>query len=291
MIETILSILILWLTLSGGIYGLFYAIEKTVNKKAKIGATEWLKSMAERSISKTIVESPRWFIEAFDSVFGEKHLTWRCFRRSCIASVIAVFVMAIFSFLSDPISWQIFSKSEPVARTLGMFIAIFIMAMFLNFIPDYISLLETRWILGKTKNSGIKKLLLLLILDVILTGGIFFLGTLIFVIVLGVLAGNFPHLLDFTFNTMFENFNNLLKFPLYIFFYAAYFTSIWFYFFIASSIITNIAYSLGRFGNCMINWLDLDKKPFQSMGLISVALCTGLLVLALIIREIMSFSG
>lgn len=287
MIETILPILILWVTWSGGVYGLFYAIEQTANKKAKEGTAKWLKSMAEKSISQTIVESPIWFIEAFDSVFGKKHLTWRCFWRSCIASIAGVLVMTILLGILNPNSWkQLFIYGD----TKEAVFVIFLGTSIFNFVPDYISLLETRWILSKATYKDINALIALLILDVVITGGIFLLCMGVIVWVIGLIRGDVIPVNEFL-----GAISDAIRFtdrtgPLTmgIFFYAAYFTSVWFYFFVASSIITKVAYSLGRFGNWMIALLDADRKPFQSMGLISVALSTGLLALYLVIKGIMS---
>ena len=41
-------------------------------------------------------ELPNWpsmFVALFDRVFTEKHLSWRCFRRSSVASVATVLVI------------------------------------------------------------------------------------------------------------------------------------------------------------------------------------------------------
>jgi len=280
MIETISA----WLGFSLVLIAIFNYIDQAATKKTKVGVAKWLKSMAKRSVSQTIVESPQWFIFAFDSVFGEKHLTWRCFRRSSIASIIAVFGMSIFEYFLNPIAWQQYFKSESVITgTLIVFVAILILALILNLVPDYVSLLETRWILNKTKNAGIRKLLVLLILDVILTGGIFISGAIIFVLIINILQGLPIYLL--TFRNLLDMIN-WLQFPVSIFFYAAYFTSIWFYFFTAASIITKMVYSLGRFGNLIVDNLKVDNKPFLSMGVILVVFSVPPLALYLVIKGI-----
>jgi hypothetical protein len=53
------SIVIIWGALIGGIWLLFYAMEETATPDAKRSAAGWIKRIAAKSISQTIVESPR----------------------------------------------------------------------------------------------------------------------------------------------------------------------------------------------------------------------------------------
>jgi len=62
---------------------------------------------------------------------------------------------------------------------------ILFLALMLNLVPDYMCLLETRWILRRVAQAGIKGLIVLLVLDVIITGGIFACGIGIVRLVLG----------------------------------------------------------------------------------------------------------
>lgn len=291
MIEKILSILIAWVTLSGGVYALFYAMEQTANRDAKRKAANWLKSLAKKSISETIIETPKWFIRAFDSIFGERHLTWRCFRRSCVASITAVFFMIIIYRLYDSSSWELIFFSVGGRSLIGLsaaiIIALFVITLIVNLVPDYLSLLETRWILSKAENAGIMRLAMLLILDVIITGGIFVFwsGISMYVFIRGIMFSEGVHS---SIDLFFEKVRYFTQFPIGIYFYAAYFTSIWFYLFTASSLVVKVIYSFGRFGNSAIALLDIDKKPFQSMGILAIALLTGFFALIFVIYEIIN---
>ena len=101
----LISILIVWATLIGGVWILFNAMEKTAKSVAKRKASKWIKGMVKKSIKETILESPRWFIKVFDRIFGEKHLTKKCFFRSSVASMITVFFMIVMWYVLDPASW------------------------------------------------------------------------------------------------------------------------------------------------------------------------------------------
>jgi len=268
------SIVIIWGTLIGGIWLLFYAMEETATPDAKRSAVDWIKSIAAKSTSQTIVESPRWFIEAFDRIFGDRHLTWRCFLRSCVASIMAVFVMTVVWAVLNPISWQQFLRYVGVDAGVDAFRMIFIFAFFLNLVPDYISLLETRWIFRKVAHAGMKELIVLLVLDAILTGVIFFSGVGIIILIYSVNTGDWVGV-----HTLLEFLNAFILFrgseiPIGILFYSTYFTSVWLYLFIAASVATKLLYSLGRTGNQVLALLKIEEKPFNSMGLLLIGFLT-----------------
>ena len=274
MVGRIVSLLVAWATLVGGVWLLFSAIEATTTSVAKRKVADWLNSIATKSISQTVVESPRWFIEAFDRIFGDRHLSLRCFSRSCVASIMAVLVITIMWVVLDPTSCKRFFSSEGAS---GIFFILFV-ASILNLVPDYLSLLETRLILRRVAHAGEKSLIVVMILDVIITGGIFicwFIAiSLIFYRVSGESLGvDVDALLEILSGFIF--FQNEIDPPDWsIFFYSTYFTSVWLHLFIVSSVATKLLYSLGRIGNWVLALLDIDGKPFQSMGLIAVGLLT-----------------
>ena len=253
------------------IKGIFELMENTANPDAKRSATDRIKSIAAKSISQTIVESPQWFIEAFDRIFWGRHLTWRCFLRSCGASMISVVVMTIVWVFLDPISWQQF-LSYNGEGVIGM---ILVFAFVLNLVPDYISLLETRWVLRIVAHTDIKELIVLLVLDVLITGGIFFCGVVVVVLIYGVSSGDWITLAELPeVLSRFILFQRADVVPFGIFFYSTYFTSVWLYLFIAASIATKLLYSLGRTGNQVLALLKVEEKPFNSMGLLLIGFLT-----------------
>lgn len=278
--ETIERILLLagaWIALSGGITLLFERVGNTASQEGKKRAADWLKSLAKKSTSKTIVESPQWFIEAFDSIFGEKHLTLRCFLISCVISISTVILITILYVTLFPTSFLNELEVESIKYGIAV---VLIGALFFNLFPDYFSLLETRWILHHVKHSNFKKLCGFLILDAIITGLVFLCAILIVVIVASIASGdpipiNFGKLEPFVLE-IYELFSTMIRLEtaLCIFFYSTYFTSIWLYLFIASSISIKFVYSMGSFGNWLMGFLDVDNKPFRTMGITITAYVT-----------------
>lgn len=141
MSDGLISLSVAWASLISGVLILFHYVERGITPDTKIKVADWLKGMAARSISQTLIESPRRFIEAFDGVFGKKHLTNRCFLISCVASIMSVIFLTIIWAALDTKSCLSYFSRFPVTEA---FLRIFLIATFLNIFPDYISLLETR---------------------------------------------------------------------------------------------------------------------------------------------------
>ena len=285
MMDGISSLLILWAASIGAIITIFRVMDETATPDAKRKVADWIKSFAAKSISQTIIESPQWFIEAFDRIFGERHLTLRCFFRSCVASLLAVFAITIMwiVMVEDPTPRQAYFSY----LAIDLIMAIFGFALVLNLVPDYISLLETRWILHNVAHADVKKLIVLLVLDVIITGGIFACGFGIVWVVIGESVAEYLELMGM--GILFRSYGSGLS--LGIFFYSTYFTSVWLYLFIASSIATKLLYSLGRVGNWVIASRDIEGKPYQSMGLITIGILTFFFAIYVIFYVIMGVIG
>lgn len=264
-IENIFPLLGTWVTVVGGIGILFERMEKTASLEGKKKVSDWLKSLTTKSVSKTLVESPLWFIEAFDKIFGDKHLTWHCFLRSCIASIFSVTIMTIILFFLNPTIFGVY-----IEQIYWVYIFVFIF----NILPDYISLLETRWILHNIRNAGIQKLSVLLIFDVIITTVIFFGVTLITVPPFIVFISSEP---SFSYQKfLYEIFINIITGSSFasVYFYSTFFTSIWLYLFIISSITVKFLIPSGRFGIWVMSFFDINEKPFLTMGITIILFVT-----------------
>lgn len=274
---SILNIIGTWTASLTGIAILFKAMEYTTPEDKKRSAANWLKSIADKSTSNTIIDSPQWFIESFDRIFGEKHLTRRCFVISSISSIIAVFFMLILWGLLSPNIFIEIVKYKP-----HNLVSIFFAGLFLNLVPDYISLLETRWIMNHVADKKIRVLSKILILDVIITGLIF---SSFFSIMFLILGSNIDNIFNIL-NRMILFIETDVPPPVGILFYSTYFTSVWFYLFIISSIGAKVIYSFGHFGNTIMDFFGVQKTPFQSMGTITMILVTVCFVIYAVINSI-----
>ncbi len=127
------------------------------------------------------------FRSLFDFVFGPRHFSWKCFRRSCTFSLVAATIMTIWlmsgtgfasrhlhRILADPTT-----PSEDRLIRLGWFGATWFLSFWLpvvifNFIPDYFSLLDTRWIVRLIETCKSPRwLIIYVIVDLVATTGVF----------------------------------------------------------------------------------------------------------------------
>ncbi|MBA55189.1 MAG: hypothetical protein CMK89_12110 [Pseudomonadales bacterium] len=144
MLEYIHSLQGLALTWFGGLFALMTAFRMvTKNADQELGAD------VRDSIAIMLLDlKPRmpgeWiqgFNRIFDLVFGEEHFRWRCFGISMLISVVFylfffwIYVGVLDVEFDERDSWFYFGVAP-------------LFAIMCNGLVDYISLLETRWILG-----------------------------------------------------------------------------------------------------------------------------------------------
>ena len=118
-----------------------------IDPASRKAVTGWLKNL-------DLPEGLNWpsmFVTLFDRVFTEKHLSLKCFRRSSVASVAAVVVLTLTVAVVDA------SILDDFLGEFGILVSAIIIAsltLFLNLLPDYLSLYETRLVLGFMAKSG-----------------------------------------------------------------------------------------------------------------------------------------
>ena len=158
----------------------------------------------------------RTFCALFDAVFGEDHFSWRCLWRSAVASLVAVLLI-----------WTLMGEAGLIGArlraevSLGWLLAA---ALFVNVVADYLSLLETRWLLGRLhrlKSAWLQALALLG--DLIVSGAIIWVAIrLLPGPILGIEAESFAEVLG-----IFSVFSVL--------FYSTFLTSAWSWAYVGST--------------------------------------------------------
>ena len=108
----------------------------------------------------------RQFCLIFDRFFGARHLTIDCFLRSCLASLVSVTALYL---LFGPILGLLIEPAEEKTA----FWKVLLIGAALNVLPDYLSLLETRWLLGKMNRiSSVPGRLAVLAVDLLASAAI-----------------------------------------------------------------------------------------------------------------------
>src|SRR5713226_6286568 len=82
-----------WFALAYGIWWFFKMNEEALKPAAKERYTRLLLGTDTERVT---VLWPETFVGVFDSLFGEEHFTWKCFVRSCAASIEIVIGLAAF---------------------------------------------------------------------------------------------------------------------------------------------------------------------------------------------------
>jgi hypothetical protein len=141
--------------LVGIVWKFFERVESLLTENTKLEIAVWL--LDRKRLSPTFQNWPDTFAKVFDRVFGTKHLSWKCFLRSCVAST-TVFILTICLTSKDPFAFHV---SHQV-------LAVIIMAGGFGCLSDYASLLETRWSLSLMSRSRSVSLWMILVLGDIL---------------------------------------------------------------------------------------------------------------------------
>ena len=107
------------------------------------------------------------FCQFFDAVYGENFWSWRRFLRSCFLSGLALFFVALSIGLD-----RVFMRPSEISAS--QYFMSYSISLAINLVADYISLQETRWVLGRTRNSSTMAVLGWVCIDLALTAMVFF---------------------------------------------------------------------------------------------------------------------
>lgn len=210
---------------------------------AKESLTLWLWGEYDETWSKH-------FCNLFDAVFGSKHLSWQCFIRSALASVLSVsLIYILFSTVLD-----VLNPSSRAGSDLPIFQALLLGAI-INIIPDYLSLFETRWVLKRFDHiKSFSGQLFILVVDAIATGSIIWLAINVFQWITG--------------GSSLSAVEMLALFSIYsLFFYSTFLTSIWAWLFAITT------WFMRLFAHTPLKEvLDIETKPVEQIALIGAIL-------------------
>jgi hypothetical protein len=137
---------------------LFYGVQKffdvvgdKLNNDTRLEIAVWL--LDRKKVSPAFQKWSSMFADVFDRVFGSKHLSWKTFGRSCIATLISCSLCSLFFAFA-------------YLKRLTLVPALFGATLLFSF--DYLSLLETRYILRiMSRSRSIFGVTLLLVIDLL----------------------------------------------------------------------------------------------------------------------------
>lgn len=259
-----------WFSFIAGIWALFERAEVVLREDVRNRLSLWLRN---RFSAAEMQRWPSFFTAIFDSIFGEQHFSWKCFIRSTIASVSAVIIMSLVVWATNEHLWDEFLGN-------GMFSAVMqvlFITLMVNILPDYLSLLETRYVIGYVSRSGIFGRSFLLLADLVATTAIF-----VVALVIARILGSVIFQTDLPFDVLIlDVIEEIPEFIVNgstfrsggdgsitgIWFYSTFFTSVWVWLFYLSSLFAKLFRFIGKY-------FDIDRKPLRSLGFICTLIIT-----------------
>ena len=216
--------------------------------------TNWLKGNNDRTWATQ-------FCTFFDTLFGPRHLSLKRLMRSAIASVLAVVVLyVLFAHVLGVLGTRALGSMD-LWQALGALVMV-------NIVADYLSLIETRWLLERFRRvRSVAGQAALLAADLVFTGAIVFL-----------LLAAYGY---FVLGAVPRPIEVLALFSVYsIFFYSTFLTSVWAWLYCASSWFVRLFTHL-RLGRIF----DVDKNPVKQIALVGAGLIVlGSLALGPLVR-------
>jgi len=257
-----------WFLVSGLFWKLFERCEKAATDEARTLASNW---MANYNPGEHINHLAEIFCNSFDNVFGERHLTWKCFFRSSAASTISVIVMLLL--------WIGIRPNEVIETNFyDSMTALISWVLVWNLLPDYLSLLQTRLIVKRIKTHP-KLTILWLFIDIILTAvlaiSVWLIVFLVFYLINS--QNTFSEFIDVFSNVILPLSNGGDPIPSPgVIFYSTFFTSVWLWLYIVSGLLSKLTNSANTTFAIVKKLLFRVDQPFISLGAMSVIFITGI---------------
>lgn len=279
-----------WACAMATIWFLFEKTEDTINAETKASISAWLKNV---NVGQDVLSWPRQFSIVFDQIFGKTFFCSRFFFRSCIASTVASLISFCIWAGSHPDYLQ-YCLQYPFLSNAA---AAAFLTVILNYVPDYVSLMESRWIIKQMTRTSLSRFLPLLVLDAILSAGIWMLGLLMMFVLLwvqdldgSVISPTSAKMLGIMKNAVLftaRDANEMSVFGIY--FYATFFTSVWVWLYAASGLTVKIILLVVSNVNRLLSFLDIDNKPLRAMGMIAMLMVTFIYLIVLALNFVARF--
>lgn len=223
---------------------------------------------------------PKHFAALFDKRFSTRHLSLYCFLMSSLFSLLTVLLMSlIFLFLRTPFKNEGASPTTVIVALAGAGV-LTIPSIILNFIPDYLSLLETRYLLKLMEETNSSfRLVILLVVDLLLTSC---LGALVFYVGASTLSlVEAQPALDWILYGIWgfwcekdPPYQIILIF-MSLYFFSTFFTSAWIWLYAFAQGVVRSAHRLDTIVKCLQFMLPIEERPFRSIGIVATILAVG----------------
>jgi hypothetical protein len=252
--------------LAGIIWKFFERVEAVLTDATKKEIARWLrvKNFETGIIAEEAEAWPETFARVFDQVFGKTHLSWRCFGRSTIASI-AIGLLGFPLAMDLSLNRQLIS--DIVTHHGGLLNEVGGVLLLGSVVPDYVSLLETRFVLRLMRGCSGFARLLLMTLDLVFTlataiGVSTFIAALFFA---RVFSSDPFSVWGAGFNYLFVGQHSLGRALIP----PAMLTSIWLWLYAGSGFLLKATNGFDIGFDWFNRKLDIEKKPLSAIGLVA----------------------
>jgi hypothetical protein len=276
-----------WVTVTAGIWFMFDKTEQAVTPEVREAARAWVKRLSPTAGVRGWPEQIR---AAFDAVFGTRPLSLSFIARSCATSLGGVGVGLLIWMTVTGLTPRIEGFESDVTAFLVMLVFLVSVTAVLNFLPDYLSVVQTRFVVSRMTRGGSPAVWLLadLLATTVLafsmfgimhvTGSLGWTGRMAEsfggVVTLAVTLGQFP------------NMDPDVLPPPGLWFYSTFVTSVWVWLYALGGLLLRGARRLDGVMGVFRRVIDVEAKPIRSIGYAAVLITTllFLLMLPLVVR-------
>ena len=145
----------------GLVWFLFSKAEDILKPKVKKDISKWLKNIDPEEHVKNW---PGQFAAMFDRIFGEKHMSWKCFRRSSLASITSAIIVTFVWIALRPNEIRELFEDHILFGIMVISMSMIFWSLVFNLLPDYLSLLQTRLIIRWMSSSNSLPIILILVI-------------------------------------------------------------------------------------------------------------------------------
>lgn len=226
----------------------------------------------------TVRDVQRVFFELFNLIYGDRFFSWKRIWASIVSTTLALIVITTL------LGWQDSFLQAIVKEIASGKYLIAIFPICFNYIPDYVSLAETRLVLRLAKDKGPLGLSLLVLADLILTTLLFLTGLTVLLLFLGLI--NLPSLssssdiFDFI-SAIWEIFAEAIlqnEEGLLVFYLTTFVTSLLWLFFVLSYISVRVLQKVTKAAFVIIDRILAIKRPASAMSFVVIMLFLGYVI-------------
>ncbi len=273
------EILATGLSIGGALLAMAWKADDAISLEFKRDLSLWLVGLDPAAVGRSVQRWPVHFAALFDRVFGKKHLSWRCFFRSTIASLVAFLLCTLIFMQTAPGEWTALVNKQGIS----VFITLGLTGAIANLLPDYISLLETRWVIQRMQwTASLSGQLGWLLLDFVATTAIFFLivsGLLMVVLGYDDSIVYLSTLVQLSLLVPVEDPElRFLAIPVW----TTYFTTVWVWLYFVAQFLMRLATPLSRTLRFLKYALPVEQRPLRAVGQVMALVACAVYCLAML---------